>query len=123
MALNAEDGDVGGVLVSFRSAPESSNARKAGFDTISQISRTRLRKAIEHLKAQPESLLTNGRDPSEFGFRAFHLTASNLRQWEPSEIGDADDYARTMALFNDRYCLAGSSKTLSSESPSARATA
>lgn len=65
MALNSEDGgDRRFVLVQFpEQTPKGSNARKAGFETISQISRTRLQKAITQFKTQ------------QFGFRAFTLHA------------------------------------------------
>jgi adenine-specific DNA-methyltransferase len=63
MALNSEDdGNRRFILVQWAEpTPNGSNARKAGFETISQISRSRLKKAMTQL------------DPQKFGFRAFKL--------------------------------------------------
>lgn len=63
MTLNSEDGgNRRFILVQIpERTPDGSNARKAGFETISQISRTRLQMAITHFKTE------------QLGFRAFQL--------------------------------------------------
>lgn len=103
VALNAQDGgDRRFILVQFpERTPGDSNAREAGFETISQICRERLRRAIAKIGAQPDSLLSNGRERGELGFRAFRLTESNILQWRAEGVTDGDDYAAKMELFVD----------------------
>lgn len=58
--------------------PENSAARKAGYATITDIAKTRIKRAIERLHS-------NGAQGLDLGFRVFKLTESNFKQW-PKQV-------------------------------------
>ena len=66
--------------------PEDSEAFKAGYKTIADIGKERLRRAGK--KIREENPLFTG----DLGFRVFKLASSNLRAWEP----DRDKLAETL---------------------------
>lgn len=90
MQLNSEDGgDRRHIQVQLpEPTPDESEARAAGFLTISQISRKRIALAGETLQsAQPD----DAEDPQPFdvGFRSFRLVDTNFTKWRVSS--DVDD--------------------------------
>ncbi len=68
--------------------PEESEALKAGYQTIAELTKERLRRAGK--KIREENPLFAG----DLGFRVFKLASSNIRAWEP----DRDKLAET--IFN-----------------------
>jgi len=79
MALNAEDGgNRRFIMVQLpEPTPEDSEARKAGFKTIADISRQRIELAGEKIKA--DSPMTT--QELDTGFRAYKLADTNFSKW------------------------------------------
>lgn len=61
--------------------PNSSNAFKAGFKTISEITKTRINRTIQLLQNQEKSALKLY--DQDLGCRMFKLDSSNIRKWSP----------------------------------------
>jgi adenine-specific DNA-methyltransferase len=83
MALNQQDGGVRqfiGVQLPEPTDAES-DARRAGYPTISAISRERISRAGLQLKDSHESTLTSMDYESDFGFRAYKLAESGFSKW------------------------------------------
>lgn len=55
---------------------EKSAARKAGFLTVADIAKERMRKAAEHVRSL-------GEEKIDLGFKVLKLSGSNIRQWNP----------------------------------------
>lgn len=83
MQLNAEDGGKRRfIMVQLpEPTPEGSEARKAGYETISQIGMERIRRA--GAKLREEYPLPAGE--LDTGFRLFRLDSSNIRAWMTDE--------------------------------------
>ncbi|MCS4488114.1 site-specific DNA-methyltransferase [Streptococcus sciuri] len=76
MQLNAEDGGKRKyILCTLDEVAESSAAKKAGFDTIDQIARERIRRAANKIRTEQ----ADKADSLDLGFRAFRLAESNFR--------------------------------------------
>jgi adenine-specific DNA-methyltransferase len=73
------------------------NALKLGYETISQLSRTRIKKAIDKLK-NDQTLFENKKD---FGIKVLKLEESNFKQWQQIERKDVNALAEQMKLFVD----------------------
>lgn len=80
MSLNAQDsGRRKFIMIQIAEpCPEKSEARKAGYATISQIGRERIRRAGENLMCDNQQLTTNNYT-LDIGFRAFRVESSNYR--------------------------------------------
>ncbi|SDB15943.1 adenine-specific DNA-methyltransferase [Streptococcus henryi] len=77
MQLNAEDGGHRKYILATLDEPvaDKSAAKEAGYETIDQISRERIRRAAEKIKSEnPDKV--GGQD---FGFKAFKVDSSNFR--------------------------------------------
>lgn len=83
MALNQEDGGQRQFIQVQLPEPtdEDSDARKAGYATISAISRERLRRAGAQLKVTQETTLVSSESMMDFGFRAYKLAESGFSKW------------------------------------------
>lgn len=95
MALNAEDGG-NRQCISVQlpeECGEGSEAAKAGFKTISDITKERIRRAGKKVKEE------TGKD-IDIGFKAFKLQGSNFKIWR-SNVTDADELKKQMELFID----------------------
>ena len=88
MQLNAEDGgNRRFIMVQLpEPTPKDSEARKAGFATIADISRKRIELAGEKIKAD-SPLTTEGLDT---GFRAYKLADTNFAKWRVSSDIEPD---------------------------------
>ena len=75
---------------------ENSEARAAGFDTIADIGRSRIRKAIEAVGIAAD--LVTG-PMSGLGFRSFVLAPSNFKQWRGDGIDTPEQLAAQMEAF------------------------
>ncbi|HET8575032.1 MAG TPA: site-specific DNA-methyltransferase [Candidatus Paceibacterota bacterium] len=118
MDLNAEDGGSRRfICVQLpEETAEDSEARKAGYETIAQISRERIRRAGEKIKARYEKMdryeMKNGdivrSDISknknlDLGFKAFTLLPSNYRRWrELTEEDDEEIFLAQTKLFLEK---------------------
>ncbi len=61
---------------------EDSAARKAGYETIAEISRERIRRAGEKVRTDYAEKLTEREVPLDIGFKAFTLDSTNFREWD-----------------------------------------
>lgn len=69
--------------------PEDSVARKAGFKTISEIGKERIRRVIARMKKDQDK--SDQRDQREdLGFKAFKLSRSNCFVWDPEKARDSE---------------------------------
>lgn len=105
--------------------PLGSKAHKAGYETISEISRARIRRdgkrIVEGEEAQPDGRA----DSLDAGFRAYKLVDTNFAKWKAdsglsedelvalfSDLADsADDHARPEALLTEVLLKLGFSLT------------
>lgn len=93
MQLNAEDdGNRQFIMVQLPElTDEKSEAYKAGFKTISDISKERIRRAGAKIKAE------NPDKNIDTGFKVFKLTDSNFKAWQI----DDDDIAKQLEMYID----------------------
>lgn len=85
MQLNAEDGGNRKFICVQLPEPtdEKSEAYKAGYKTISEITKERIRRAGEKIKSEmKEDLFSEQGKTLDIGFRAFKLDSSNIRAWD-----------------------------------------
>jgi adenine-specific DNA-methyltransferase len=105
MQQNREDGGNRRlIMVQMPEAtPESSQARQAGFDSIAEIGKERVRRVIKKLKDESKGKLAfNDREgPEDLGFKVFKLAESNYRPWKGVQEKDGEAFARTMGMFID----------------------
>lgn len=85
MQLNAEDGGNRKCISVQLPEPtdENSEAYKAGYSVISDITKERIRRAGEKIKADYKD--KEGIDKLDVGFKAFRLDSSNIRAWDSSK--------------------------------------
>jgi len=92
MALNAKDG--GNRRCISVQLPEltdeKSEARKAGYETISEITRERIRRAGSKILAGEASMLDGRAETLDVGFRAYKLVDTNFTKWHADASMDAD---------------------------------
>ena len=83
MKLNSEDGGKRKyILVQLpEPTPEESEARKAGFQTISEISRFRIKRAADSIVATNGDQIILGNESLDVGYRAYSLTDTNFTKW------------------------------------------
>lgn len=115
MALNAEDGG-NRRCISVQlpePTPAGSAAQEAGFQTIADISRERIRRAGAKILEEESAKLDGRADSLDVGFRAYKLVDTNFTKWRAdsglsedelvglfADLADsADDYARPEALL------------------------
>ncbi len=70
---------------------EKSEAHKAGYRTIADIARERIRRAGAKIRADQANKLASRDTPLDLGFRAYRVGDSNFKQWnelvsDPEEI-------------------------------------
>lgn len=83
--LNSEDGGNRKFMCVQLPEPtdEKSEAFKAGFNTISEITKERIRRAGEKIKSElKDDLFSKEGKTLDVGFRAFKLDSSNIRAWD-----------------------------------------
>ena len=99
MQLNAEDGGTRKCISVQLPEPtdEKSEAYKAGYSVISDITKERIRRAGEKIKADNKD--KEGIDKLDVGFKAFKLDSSNIRAWDSSK--DALDAQLDLFLENN----------------------
>lgn len=127
MALNAEDGGNRHCISVQLPEPtdEKSEARKAGYATISEITRERIRRAGKKILEEEAAKLDGRAEALDVGFRAYKLVDTNFAKWRADsslsegELTDlfagmgesADDDARPEALLTEVLLKLGFSLT------------
>jgi len=93
MALNTEDGGNRKFICVQLAEPceEESEAFKAGFKTIADIGKERIRRAANKIKEETKGKLDFDKNKLDLGFKVFKLEQSNFKQWrenvkEPTEF-------------------------------------
>ena len=81
--------------------PEESKARKAGYETISDIGKERIRRVLAKME---EGNLFH--ESADLGVRVFKLTESNYRLWNGIEDED-ESHAEQIQLFADNPLIEG----------------
>lgn len=126
MQLNAEDSSSRrciSVQLPERTK-EKSEARKAGYETISQITRERIRRAGAKILDE-ESGKLDGRKDLDVGFRAYKLVDTNFTKWKADSglseedlvglfsglLDSANDHARPESLLTEVILKLGFSLT------------
>ena len=103
LELNHEDAShLRFVLVQLpEPTPRDSAARRAGFSTIADIGKERIRRVIARMQAEaPQPQLIPDREtPEDLGFRVFKLERSHFKAWQDYA---GDDVAQLETLF-DRF--------------------
>lgn len=127
MLLNAEDGGNRKFIMVQLPEPtkEGSAAQAAGFNTIADISRERIRRAGNKIENDFHGYLTDRATPLDTGYRSYKLTNSNFTTWDVnstvsveelqeelfSRPGSADDNASIDDLFVELLLKQGFSLT------------
>ena len=127
MQLNAKDGGSRRCISVQLPEPtgEKSEARKAGYETISQITRERIRRAGKKILEDEAENLANRTEPLDVDFRAYKLVDTNFTKWKAdsglsedelvdlfSDLADsANDHARSEALLTEVLLKLGFSLT------------
>jgi len=102
MALNAEDG--GNRKFICVQLPEpceaESEAYRAGFKTITEIGKERIRRAAKKIKKEIEGNLKFDKNKLDLGFKIFRLEQSNFKQWR-ERVKTGDELKEQMRMFVD----------------------
>jgi adenine-specific DNA-methyltransferase len=102
---NLEDGGSRRFIVVQLPEPtdEGSNAAKAGFKTIAEIGKERIRRVIKGIREQSEGKLALEKKPvSDLGFKVLNLDRSNFRVWDGAKgTGDEADLISQLDLHVD----------------------
>ena len=105
MQLNAEDGGKRKyIMVQLREeTPEGSEARKAGYDTICEIGKERIRRAGRQIKEGLGML----DDDLDIGFRVLRLDSSNMEEvyFDPGQISQKNLMGQVDSVKPDRTPL------------------
>ncbi|MEX2165136.1 MAG: site-specific DNA-methyltransferase [Sulfuricaulis sp.] len=98
LTLNAREGGSRRVLAVQIPEPcdEKSAAFKAGYPTIAALSRDRIARVIEQLKAASDLVSPI---PDDLGFKSFLLMPSNFKQWRGDGIDTPEQLAEQMQMF------------------------
>lgn len=99
LELNREDGGSRRfIMVQMpESTPSDSAARQAGYQTIAEIGKERIRRVIAKLQQNP----VLERDPPEdLGFRVFKVAPTHFKTWEPYTGDDVADVEQQLALLD-----------------------
>ena len=100
MQLNAEDGgNRKWICVQLgERTDEKSDAFKAGYHTIADIARERIRRAGVKIRADQADKLASRNVSLDLGFRAYRVSDSNFKQW--NELVSDPEEIRQQALAN-----------------------
>ncbi|MFH1545881.1 MAG: DNA methyltransferase [Patescibacteria group bacterium] len=102
MALNAEDGG-NRKCISIQLpelCAEDSEAAKAGFETIADIAKERIRRAGKKIAEEKSRKLNFENQKLDTGFKVFKLDESNFKIWR-SDVSTVEELKKQMDLFVD----------------------
>ncbi len=114
MQLNAEDGGKRKYICVQLPEPtnEKSEAHKAGYETIADIAKERIRRAAAKIEDELNGQLDlNGNGQLDLGFKAFKLDSSNFRIWD-GDVEDTDALIEQLELQVDRIDKEGSAEDI-----------
>jgi adenine-specific DNA-methyltransferase len=96
LSLNAKEGGNRRVLAVQLPEPcdEKSAALKAGYPTIADLSRDRIKRVVEQFKLNSGNL-----ESGRLGFKSFLLAPSNFKQWRGDGIDTPEQLAEQMQMF------------------------
>ena len=102
--LNKEDGGNRKFIMVQLPEPteENSEAHKAGYKTIADIGKERIRRVIKKIKDEQEKKkgLFSGEKPQpDLGFKVFKLQPSNFKLWDGNVSKDEEAIKKQIALF------------------------
>jgi adenine-specific DNA-methyltransferase len=102
MQLNAEDGGNRKFICVQLAEPceENSEAFKAGFKTISDIGKERIRRAAKKIAKESQGKLDFDGKKLDLGFKVFKLEQSNFKQWREN-IKTGEELKEQMKMFVD----------------------
>ena len=81
---------------------ENSEAFKAGYQTIAEISKERIRRVIKKIKdEQAEKLNLSEGDPQDLGFKVYKLDRSNLKIWKDYDGEDIQAVEQLLLDFQN----------------------
>jgi adenine-specific DNA-methyltransferase len=104
LELNREDGGSRRFVMVQLAEPtaENSPAREAGYPSIAELGKERIRRAIDRMRERAEDgqLSLDLRPDEDLGFKVFKLAPSTFREWEPPEGEGAGALEEQLALFD-----------------------
>ena len=102
MSLNAEDGGSRKYLCVQLAEPceEKSEAYKAGYKTIADIGKERIRRAAKKIKEEAAGKLDFDKTKLDLGFKVFKLEQSNFKQWREN-VKTGGELKEQMRMFVD----------------------
>jgi adenine-specific DNA-methyltransferase len=102
MALNAEDGGNRKFICIQLAEPceEKSEAFKAGFKTIADIGKERIRRAAKKIRNETEGNLKFDKGRLDLGFKVFRLDQSSFKQWR-EHVKTGEELKEQMRMFVD----------------------
>lgn len=102
LALNKEDnGNRKFIMVQLpEKCDEDSEAFKAGYETIAEIGKERIRRVIEKIKDDENGKLPFKEEKQDLGFKVFKLKESNFKIWRP-KIESENGLLKQMELHTD----------------------
>jgi len=103
LELNKEDeGNRKFILVQIPElCDEDSEASKAGYKTIAEISKERIRRVVQKIekeKAEKPNIFDNGKQ--DLGFKVFKLTPSNFKIWRSGDVNEENLMQQLEAFTN-----------------------
>ena len=110
LETNKEDISTGSVQVCDRkficvqmpeACDEKSEAFKAGYKTIADIAKERIRSVIQKIQKENEGKLDLGENKIDLGFKVFKLHDSNFKVWRESAITSESDLKEQMMDFTN----------------------
>ena len=104
LELNREDGgNRKFIMIQLpEPTPEKSIARNAGYQTISDIGKTRIQRLLDRMKT--DNLFHESED---LGVKVFKLSESHYRQWNGVAEGNTEAYVKQLHLFSDNPLVDG----------------
>ena len=82
--------------------PKSSEATKAGFNTIADIGKERIRRVIKEIESEQEGMLDLDIKPKQdLGFKVFKLDRSNFKVWDSDPKEDTKTIKKQIKLHID----------------------
>lgn len=98
LSLNAKEGGSRRVLAVQLPEPceENSAAFKAGYQSIAALSRARIQRVVEQLRANADLASPV---PDNLGFKSFLLSPSNFKQWRGDGIDTPEQLAEQILMF------------------------
>ncbi len=106
LSLNREDGGSRRfIMVQLPALPVAvdSAAGKAGYRTIADVGKERIRRVIARLEEERRGQLDLAvrESPEDLGFKVFKLAPSNYRPWTDLPVESTKSYLEQLAMFSD----------------------